>query len=71
MSKEEIFELLKWLILELKNHDLAKNPQSIADHRAKSTYAQNEVDKLSSEDRNWLDKNISQWMKENVVRNQK
>ena len=68
MTKEEIFELMKELILELRDHGekLKKDERKRIDHTAKSSYIQTEVAKLNSCDANWLNDEYGKWYKKEV-----
>lgn len=68
MNKVEILELMKWLILELRDHDkeLKTDPRRQADWRGKSAYMQSEVAKLNSCDLNWLNDEYGKWERKEV-----
>ena len=68
MSKEEILELMKWLILELRDHEteLKTDTGRRADWTGKSAYMQSEVAKLNSCDLNWLNDEYGKWASKEV-----
>jgi hypothetical protein len=68
MTKEEIFELMKVLILELRNHEeeLKTDGRKRMDYTAKSAYIESEVAKLNSCDANWLNDEFGKWHSKEV-----
>jgi hypothetical protein len=69
MTKEEILELMKWLILELRDHEeeLKTDTRRRADWTGKSAYMQSEVAKLNSCDLNWLNDEYGKWASKEVT----
>ena len=68
MTKEEIFELMKVLILELRDHgeELKTDERKRMDFTAKSSYVESEVAKLNSCDANWLNDEYGKWHSKEV-----
>ena len=67
MQKEEILELLKQLILDLKNkpNDF-KDARKKLDWGAKAKHVIESVKSLNEQDTKWLEQNYNTWFKINV-----
>ena len=68
MTKEEIFELLKWLVLQTRdNGDKFNNPMLKADWGAKYLLFNNEVKVMNSCDADWMGERYVEWHSKEVI----
>lgn len=68
MTKEEALELLKHLVLQLRDHskELQANPDLMKDWVAKSNHCQNSIKSLNSLDTVWVDREYKEWFKKEI-----
>ena len=69
MTKEETFELLKWVILQLRDNSdkLRDDPAFSRDWLAKQNYLKSCVNALSDDDKQWMDSQYSVWHKKEIL----
>jgi hypothetical protein len=68
MNKEELLDLLKHLILQLRDHskELQSDPRLMKDWVAKSKHLQNSLGLLNSCDALWVSENYGKWHKQEI-----
>ena len=68
MNKEESLELMKHLILQLRDNEkaLRENPRLMQDWVAKQEHLKSEIDKLNSCDAVWLNDQYMAWFKKEI-----
>ena len=67
MTKEEIFLLLQYLILELRdNKQLPLDARLMQDWVAKQTHLTSSISSLNTEDNVWLDTNYRLWFEKEI-----
>lgn len=69
MSKEEVLELLKYLVLQIRdNGDKLKNDERfIADWRAKNSLLSEAIKSLNSCDCNWVNDEYGEWHRKEMA----
>jgi hypothetical protein len=68
MNKEEALELLKHLILQLRDHskEIQDNPKLMQDWVAKSKYLENAIKSLNTCDSNWINDEYGRFFKKEI-----
>lgn len=68
MTKEESLELMKWLILQLRDNGqkLKDDPMLMADWVAKQKHLETSVKALNSCDALWINDNYGVWYKKEI-----